>query len=313
MPAPYIPLSLDPDFRLALLNWISVTEDPIAILVPGIRKNEPRRWTTITPELAVSNTDGNEILAFRCGHLEHKYEAGMFGFQKQYGPSGLSPGAQVLALCMGDAMGRFAVAAAAWEKTEKAKKYDVDALEELGENMVGVVNKIASMFGLREKHKSAFSPPCWSPRWDDYVRLGRVPTKLERVTGTVYDYMARLLVQARAGQRLREVAEPGLAGSGRSFLPVYRKLREDTVMDDRLDAEEAEAVKYDTDEQVEMFWRGVKAFNQRVRDTKERTEGKLEDPTRRYPTKAERELKILLPDEISIADFSKSWRERGDK
>lgn len=313
MPAPYVPLSLDPDFRLALLNWLSVTEDPISILVPGIRKNEPRRWTTITPELAVSNTDGNEILAFRCGHLEQKYEPGMFGFQKQYGASGLSPGAQVLALCMGDALNQFAVAAAAWEKAEKAKGYEVSAIEELGENMVGVVNKIGSMFGVRAQHRSSFSPPCWSPRWDEYISLGRMPTKLERVTGTVYDYMAQSLLRARAGQRLVEVTDPVRQGAGRSFLSVYRHLREVTVRDDRLDAEEAEAVKNDRDEQIEMYWRGVESFNRRVRDTKERNEGKIEQPGGRFPTKAERELKILLPDEINIADFSKSWRERGNK
>lgn len=313
MPAQYVPLSLDPDFRLALLNWLSVTEDPISILVPGIRKNEPRRWTTITPNLAASGTDSNEILAFRCGHVEQKYEAGMFGFQKQYGPSGLSPGSQVLALCMGDALNRFVEAAANWEKAEKAKGYDVDALEELGENMVGVVNTLAELMGVRQRHKGEFSPPCWSPRWDDYIRLGRMPTKLERVTGTVYDYMAKLLIRARAGQRLAEVTDPSRQGSGRSFLPVYRKLREDTVLEDRLDDEEAKAVAYDKKEQIDLFWRGVKSFNQRVRSTKERTEGTIEDPATRFPTKSERELKILLPDEINIADFSKSWRERRDK
>ena len=313
MPAPYVPLSLDPDFRLALLDWLSVTEDPISILVPGIYKNDPRRWTTITPELAVSNTDSNEILAFRCGNLEQKYEPGIFGFQKQYGPSGLSPGAQVLALCMGESLNRLAAVTAEWEKNEKAKGYEVDALEELGENLVGVVNKMASMFRVRQKHKAPFSPPCWSPRWDDYIRLGRMPTKLERVTGTIYDYMAKSLALARSGRGLREVTDPVRQGSGRSFLNVYRKLREDIVLDDRLDAEEAEAVDYDTREQVDMFWRGVESFNRRVRDTKERREGRIEDPTSRFPTKAERELKILLPDEIQIADFSKSWRERGNK
>jgi hypothetical protein len=318
MPAPFVPLSVYPDFRMAMLNWLQVTSGQFTIYVPSLHAYEgsPPREQRITMAVAISGGDTSPIVGFKCGGLEHNLRGQAGGIiYREASEGGLSAMNQVAVTCVGHALNLFIAAAFKWEQEQKAEGYDVDAVEALGESLVDVVNRLAAMFRINQQYSGKFTPPCWSPRWDEYRVQKRMLTPLERLTGALYEYSSDAIGNLRAGRPVSY-----------GFSVVFRQLYDSILSESRLDREEEEAVKFDEGRQIEAFWQGVKSYNRRLAEAREkRAEATRElyeeqglpyapaAQRQKYPTREERELKVLIPDFIEIEDFSKSWRDRRDK
>jgi hypothetical protein len=295
----FLPLSLYPDFRLAMLNWLRVTGEQLEIVVPAIHKGGPPRRMKISMDVAISGAGRQPILAFKCGDFEMPYESGSLGVEQM---GDLAPSSQVAVTCVGNALNRFIAAAYEWEKEQKANGHEVDALEDLGEVMVGVVNKMASMFNLQDEHIGRFSPPCWSPRWDFYITraktLGAVPSAIELFTGAVYEYFREALANLRRG-----------VAPNRGFSSLFERLRNEFVEEARQDRAEARAVQEDEQAQRTDYFNALRRVAAKKYELKASKDSSLRRRPQ-YPTREERELKVMLPDVVQIADFSQEGRRR---
>lgn len=327
MAAPFVPLSIYPDFRLAMLHWIDITEHPIQIWYPAINRGSrsqppgPPEMREYSLEVCISGGDSDEFKKFRCGNRSPaaQQEIDDLAEQLEYlsgvgrGAS-LSPRGRVAFACIGYAFDLMVRAAYEWEKEQKANGYDVDALEELGEYMVGPINRLARLFNIQQQYQGVTSPPCWSPLWDEYIANRRYLTPLERFTGTLYNHVSRVLTNLRQG-------DP----EGETFSETLAKLYSYFLSAGRAGAELEKAVKQDVESQTSAYWEGVRAFARRRQAAAASREERLNEQRiaqglppqatrqrRRFPSKFERELKVALPEMVEIEDFSKSRRRPGE-
>ena len=312
MAAPFIPLALYPDFRMAMLNWYEVTGRPIKLVLSGIRPNDPPQELTTTMGQMIGSDITTPVLAYTCGNLmfrpdKRKGSVASQAIRRDAGESALTPRRRIAITCMGNAFNQLIAAAYQWEVESKANGEDVDALEDLGENIVNVINKMASMFSIAQQYSGGFSPPCWSPRWDRYIKLGKIfgrpASALEIFTGELYDYVASALEQLRAG------LTPTYP-----FSALFIELMERFLEEEREDKFEMKAVEMDEKSQLNEYYRARDAaFRRKTEIAASRASGtKKQRP--QYPSRAEREFKTVLPDVIEIADFTpKPRRPRDDE
>lgn len=309
MAAPFIPLALYPDFRMAMLNWYEVTGRPIKLVLAGIRPNDKPQEIITDMRSMIGNDVTTPVLAYTCGDLmfkpdKSKGSVASQAIRRDSGETVLTPRRRIAITCLGNAFNRLISTAYQWETESNANGYDVDALDDLGENIVNVINRMASMFSIAQQYSGGFSPPCWSPRWDRYIKLGKIfgrpATALEIFTGELYDYVAAALEQLRAGMTPTY-----------PFSALFLELLDRFPAEERADTFERKAVEMDEQTQLSAFYRAKEAAFQRKRQVSEaRSAGKKPRP--RYPTREEREFKTVLPDVIEIADFSKSYRRPAD-
>jgi hypothetical protein len=299
MAAPFIPLSLYPDFRMAMLNWLEVSERPFKLSVPDVYPSLPPREVSSTMELAMNASDQGAVVAFQCGDLSFRAKRETEWIRRDPSEGGFTARQQVAITCLGSALNRIITAAYGWEAEQKANGYEVDVVEDLGELMVGVVRKLVQILTLQKEPVGQFSPPCWSPRWDSYIqrakKLGRVPTAVDLFTGAMYEYVNSALSNMRRGEN-----------PSYGFSTLYKEMQESFIAEAREDKLEAKAVAEDEQSQRTAYFRAVRAISAIKRERKEAQGGSKPRP--QFPTRAERELKVMLPDIVQIADFSPTAR-----
>jgi hypothetical protein len=311
MAAPLLPLALYPDFRMAMLNWTDVTSRPIKLVLAGIRPNDPPQELVTTMSSMIGSTVNTPVISYTCGNFEFKPEKRLGSIRSQAimrepTEGVLSPRRRIAITCVGNAFNQLIAAAYKWETESNAADHDVDAMSDLGEAMVNVINKMASMFNIPQQYSGGFSPPCWSPRWDRYIKLGRAfgrpASALEIFTGELYDYAESAMEQLRAGMTPTY-----------PFSALFMNLIDEFLAEDRADAFERKAVQEDEKYQLDAYYRGKNAAFRRKQEVQARqaVPGMKQRPE--YPTRAEREYKTVIPDVIEVADFTKTFRSREDE